>query len=98
MSMNGEQNLYEVSVHKKTKTNVLPAFKMKVFADTVSDADSIIAEIAEQDGYKVVGGAVLIGKFNPDKQRVMHLDPELDLETFISETLDTLTTHTPGDT
>ena len=83
-----EQNLYEVSVSKITSSNVLPAFKMKIIADTTIEADSIIAEIAEQDGYEVYSSAVLVGKFDPDKQLVTHLDPSLDLETVIINSID----------
>ena len=83
-----EQNLYEISVGKITSSNVLPAFKMKIIAATTIEADSIIAEIAEQDGYKVYSSAVLVGSFDPDKQLVTHLDPSLDLETVIVNSLD----------
>ena len=82
------QNLYEISVSKITKSNVLPAFKMKIIAGTTNEADSIIAEIAEQDGYKVYSSPVLIGSFDPDKQLVTHLDPSLDLETVIINSIE----------
>ena len=92
-----EQNLYEVSMQKLTKTNVLPAFKMKVFADNISDADTLVAEIAEQDGYRVAGAAVLVGTFDPDTSLVSHLDPSLDLETSIINSLEGMTFMIPED-
>ena len=83
-----EQNMYEVSMQKLTKTNVFPAFKMKVFAPTISDADSLIADIAEHDGYRVAGKPVLVGTFDPDERLVTHLDPSLDLEVSILNSIE----------
>ena len=92
-----EKNLYEVSVQKITNSNVLPAFKMNVFSDKISEADSIVAEIADMDGYRVASAAVLVGTFDPDAQLVTHLDPNLDLETSIINSLDGLMIMVPED-